>query len=314
MDLILIFDLMRQFGRSLHFLFSGVLLLILASCGLRYTPVESPRDMIKKRQQMIIDQLSADFAKEHVQYQAVRFGQSITIKPPSHYTLDSLYGVKYELEKKGLINRELENQIALQRQVVLQDNQEIYYREQHIFSIKDSIQTSLIFADLSVNTQNQVVTMDIHQSHELEENQKFYFACFFLRESFLYPSSYMDESEEAFYEYYGEKFQQLQGKEQTTFLSFTLQLMKKARQERNLDKVNLIKQMVREYAQGTRKNYLNERFDSIEEFFDDQDQLAYYKVIYTFSVKGEENDYHSQQCELYLDPYLQLQDILWMKH
>lgn len=290
--------------------FPLLFLILLTSCGLKYEAVESPRDLIEKRQKAVIEQLNADFTSREMTYTPYKFGQSATIKPSSHFVLDSLYAIKYKLEQKQLIDKKLDERIAIQRQIILQDTSETYYLEKHVFSVVENAKFTAFLADVSVNSKQEVLTLDIIEAHEIDKNLISYFSSFVLKESFIYPNTYPDQSELAFYELYREKMEDLTGKEKTDFLNFTLTIMRIAQKGKNIDKSYLIKQMVRNYAQGEQKNYMNERFDRLEEFYNDKNEVSYFLVDYTFFVKEENQDYKAKRVQVFLDPYLQLMELV----
>lgn len=299
------------FGRlKLHLFYICTVLFFLFSCGLKYEPVQTPRDLIEKRQAAIMEQMKQDFSARGLGYKAVKFGQSVTVKPPSHYLLDSLYNQKYELEKKQKISKSLEQQILLQRNVVLQDTTPVYYIEKHIFSVEDQGKFTAFMADVSVNKKNELMTIDILDSDEIDQKLMKYYSSFMLRESFIYPDTYPDESELAFYDFYEEKLEQLDGDERTLFLNFVLRVMQIAYKGKNVDKAYLIKELVRFYAQGSSKNYIDERFNDMDEFYDEQNRISHYKINYTYSVKDDLGTYRRQNCELVLDEYLQLVELI----
>ncbi|MGV3630567.1 MAG: hypothetical protein ACO1O6_05155 [Bacteroidota bacterium] len=286
------------------------ILLLLASCGgLTYVPVKTPAEFEAERREAVVQQLREDFGKTNVKYAPVAFGVPGIVKPPSHYELDSLYALKYKLEKQGQTSESLEEQIKVQQLVVSSDTIPAYYLEKHVFSVEDSTKFEVFYADLYINESNKITSVEILESARIQPKDAKMYSCYILGESFLYPHAYPDPAETEFYAFYNSRLESLEGFEKKQFLDFMLSVMRVASRYESLDKSFLIKEFTRQYVQGTARNMLDENFIKMEEFYNEKKELLYYYVDYECSMQDKEGTLVVKRYELYLDPWLQLMEV-----
>lgn len=294
---------MKKGKIQLYFVGNLTIFFFLFSCGLKYTPIETPIDKENQRKQIIINQLTSDFENQNLKYLSYGFGKSYVLKPPSFYILDSLYEVKYQLYKKNIkADKSLNDKIAIQQNIVNSDTGSVYYIENHIFTVKKDSTFDVFYAEILLDQQNKISKMKILESPEIEKKLIDFYACYKFRESFLYPHLPADEAELAFYDLYEEKIQSLTGSDKDEFLNFMLSVMKTAYRISSLDKSELIKEYVRNYIHGRNYHSFQEEFVKMEEI-SDENYSTYYDVIYQYSTKDENK---IEKFELYLNPYLQL--------
>lgn len=295
--------------RRAVFSFMSVLFLLFSCGGLTYVPVKTPAEFEVERRKAMVEQLRSDFAQQKLKYSPVAFGVPVVIKPESHYKLDSLYGIKYELEKLNQYSEKLEQEIKVQQLLVSTDTVAAHYLEKHVFSVEDSSKYEVLYADLYVDMHNKIFGTVINETAEIQRKDVNMYSCYVLGESFLYPHSYPDVAEIEFYALYNSRLQSLSGEEKQQFLNFMLSVMRAANRYESLDKSFLIQEFTRQYVQGTARNMLDERFLKMEEFFNDKNELLYYYVEYEYSVKGPDNGMILKRFEVYLDPWLQLMEV-----
>ncbi len=293
--------------RQAALLFCLALLAFLFSCGgLTYVPVKTPADFEEERREVVTEQLRSDFSQQKMRYVPVAFGVQTVVKPQSHYKLDSLYGLKYELEKQGLTNQKLEDEIKVEQLIVSTDTTAAYYLEKHVFSLEDSLKYEAVFAYLYVDAANKISRVEIKEITNVQRKDVGMYACYVLDESFLYPHAFPDPAEAEFYALYKTKLQSLEEEEKTNFLNHMLSVMRVANRYESLDKSFLISEFTRQYVQGNSRNMLDERFVEMKEFFDDKNELLYYYIDYECSTSDVNNELVLKRYEVYLDPYLQL--------
>lgn len=281
--------------------------LLFNSCQtLKYQAVKTPKERERERKSAIENYLKSEFEKKAISYTSIAFGKPTIVKPASYYVLDSLYEIKYRNELRNRIDRELEKQISAQQVQVNADTTPVYVIEKHVFSLKENETYKGLCANITISKNNEVQTMEILQANIVPKNLIYYFADYCLNESFVYAGATLDESELAFYEFYSDKLTSLDGKEADAFLETMLHVMKIASDTKNLDKTNLIELMALYYAFGTSLNPVDLKFLTIEEFLTSDNQLAYYQVVFSYSVKNQFNQAIRNVINIKLDPYLSL--------
>ncbi len=278
---------------------------ILVSCGLKYEPVKTPIDKEKLRKEQIVSQLNDDFTKQGKSYKNYGFAPSTVLKPPSYFRLDSLYEVKYKLEQEGKIDKKLEEKIQLQKNIIYNDTNFIFYIENHVFSITEDSVFTMLNAEIYTDRTNKINTIEILESVNLDKKLGNFYAYYKLRQSFVSPEFEADEAELAFYDFYQQKAEKLEGTEKDEFIQFMLTVMKTANKISSLDKSLLIKEFVRYFVQGQSRNYLDEKFERMEEFYDDENKLVNYQIDYQYLSKQKEIS-EIKKVRIILDPYLQL--------
>jgi hypothetical protein len=294
-----------------NYFFILVTILFLGSCtSLQYQPIQTPQQLDKYREQAIENYLKIEFQNKQIEYQSIAFGQTTVVKPTTYYFLDSLYELKYKLERKNKVDPSLEKKIKEQRLLVSQDTTPIYYIEEHIFTTKEKEVYSVFFTEVTISKDQQIQTMEIKRTAIIPKNLIYYFADFCLNKSFVYEGASIDDSEIAFYEFYGEKLENISNVEEANeFLITMLKVMKKASDTKNLDKANLIKLMTLDYLFGNSMVPSDLTFLSLDEVLKEGGELAYYQVSLVYLPKIEENRPTKKLLNIKLDPYLDLIEI-----
>lgn len=301
-----------RFNRQILLLLTTVIFgcLIQTSCSsLKYIPVKTPAELEQERQAKIEEQLSADFKKQNLRYKSLGFASPTVVKPPSYYLLDSMYGVKYTLEKNNQFDSQLEEQIKIQKLIVANDTTPVLFQERNAFSIEDSTSYEVLLAELYVSQDQKIESFEIIESSKIDRKLSQMYAAYLLKESFIYPHAEAGEAEIEFYNLYGSMLNSLQGKAKQEFLEFMLTVMKVAYRYNNLDKDFLIKEFVRHFVQGETRNMLDEKFHKMEEFFGENNDLLYYYVDYQYHEKNSLENSEVTRVEVFLDPYLRLIEI-----
>jgi hypothetical protein len=278
---------------------------LLSACStLKHEPLKTPKDIDKQRKISIEVELKKQFNDNNLKYSSINFGQSFLIKPPSYFILDSLYNVKFELEKRNRIDKNLEQKILNQKMMVQNDTTPIYYEYEHVFTVEDSSQLTVFYSLVTLNKNNKVETIKIEHSSPIKRNLARFYAYFKLKKAFVYPGADIDESELAFYDLYQEKLIQLSETEEEKLLECMFRVMKIANDIKSLDKSNLIKMMVLGYVQN--KSFLasTDIFYSINEVYEENNFI--YEVEHSYLDKNENK---IKKVLVKLNPYLELIEI-----
>ena len=178
------------------------ILLVVSSCGLRYTPPETAEEFEDRRHRAIERHFQLELQKDSLEYRSIAFGETTFIKPSSYRVLDSLFEIKYQNEKKGIRDKELENIISEQQDIVRLDTSKVKYLEHHVFSYpyKDSIQ--VIESEVMINRDLTILSVDILSLALITKRNDERYKQYLFEESFVYPGTMATEEEEFFYRYF----------------------------------------------------------------------------------------------------------------
>lgn len=274
----------------LKFLYPFTLLLFLTACGLNYSTIPTPINQSAERRKAISAHLIEIFAKDSAVYADMAWGKTKTVKPLSYKQLDSLYAIKYNLERQGKRNVDLEDEIKIQRQIALNDTAPILYIEDHMFSVtvgeKMSVYSSKIETDKNHTIRNAQINASNNLNSELLEEFKIYT----FEESFINRGYAPEISERAFYIRYKKRADELtSSEEKDAFINHTLFVMQRARGARTLDTKELIEEVVRFKTINDKRFYMkNEEFKSMEEMVmkteDGGTVVTGYQIQYTYQL------------------------------
>ncbi len=271
---------------SLKILFVGLILALLTRCGIQYTTPTTPVSLASDRKAAIQKQLKETFEKDSAVYSDIAWGQTKTLKPLIYKELDSLYAIKYRMEREGKRDTELDDQIKLQRQIALNDTAQILYQEDHLFGVRKNNKLSIYSAIFETTKDHVIRNSKIKDSQEIDPKLIEEYKEYTFMESFINPGFAASSQENNFYAKFKSKENSLIGSARDTFLNHTLQIMQLARIARSLKTTDLLKQVVTYHVNGDDfKGVSNLNFESMEEIvtkIDEKDFVTGYQVIYTF--------------------------------
>lgn len=283
--------------------FSG-LALWLGSCGLKYVPQTPPEDKQLQRQKVIEQRIETEFAAKNMAYKSIAFGKTVTVKPASFIKLDSLFEEKYKLEQTGRKDRELDERIGVQRLICQTDTNEILYMEEHVFSLTSDSVSEVLSGDFSLNSRNEIRSVEFTQSYVIPANLVTYYTYYVLNESFMFSSAAPSSEEADFYQLYKGQAGNLFGSQKEAFVIHTLKLMKLARTKKSLQKQMFLEELTREQLEAkTTKDIEFTRVDQVSKANND---VEYYIVECSYSRKTGENSFVKEKYILQFDPYLML--------
>src|SRR5690554_3494176 len=125
--------------------------LMFFSCGLRYIPQPTPESTQLDRRNLIERTIESEFKSQNKVYQPIGYGETVKIKPVSFIQLDSLFEQKYQLERVGKRDAQLEETIKLQQIVCQNDTNEILYLERHVFTLEGDSAAEILSGDFYIN-------------------------------------------------------------------------------------------------------------------------------------------------------------------
>jgi hypothetical protein len=291
-------------------LFLSFVLFSQFSCeSLKYVPIKTPAEKDKERRIAVMAELEKEFAENGLKYRPLGFGFPSVLKPSSHYVLDSLYEIKYKNETQGIVSKNVDDQIQIQKNIIYSDTTKIYFIENHVFSLEKEHFYECVHAEIFVDADYKINTLEILESIKSEYRLSEFYEAYKLKKSFLLKNYEADPAELEFYNFYQQKIDVLPLHEKEEFINFMLVIMRTARNISSLDKKVLIKEFVRYFVQGQTRNYLEEKFNKMEEFYDEKNNLLYYAIEYQYSKRNEEKLTEILNVRVFLDPYLQLIEI-----
>lgn len=289
--------------------FPLLFLIFLSACGLKYTPSETPEMNTDKRRLAVQNYLRETFQKDSSIYENMAFGKTQTLKPISYKVLDSLYGVKYNLEQKGKRDTDLEREILIQRQIALNDTNQLLYIENHLFSLKKKDVLTIYSAALQVNSSNEIKAVDIFETTKIAPGNLEIFKIYTFEESFLHPGYAPLPEESIFYRRYKERAAELNGDAKDTFIQNTLFVMRSAQKVQTLKTTALISEIIRSRILGFERTAAkNELFETMEETYEKingSEVMTGYAIVYSF--KKISNDLTTTyRYAIKLSPYFEV--------
>jgi hypothetical protein len=214
---------MRRFLSAIFVLLN--ILFVVTSCGLRYTPPETAEEFQERRHRAIERHFQQELTKDSLEYRSIAFGETTVIKPRSFRVLDSLFEIKYQNEKRDIRDKELENIIQEQQDLVRRDTTLIIYKEHHIFSYPHNDSIQVIESDVQINRELSILNIDILSLALIAKKNDERYKQYLFEESFVYPGTMATEEEELFYRFFKEAHFSAPSYEKDAVLDHILELM-----------------------------------------------------------------------------------------
>jgi hypothetical protein len=287
-------------------------ILSMVSCGLKYTPVESPSAFEQRRHDTIERYLSNTFNTSNNRYKSIAFGTAQTIKPLSYQKLDSLFEQKYSNEKKGITDEKLDNLIENQRMISLNDTNKVVYIENHIFALVHGDTLEIYDGNFRLSNSLTVDDVNLNESVYLPKKYEELYKVYLFEEAFITVGFPSTPAEKQFYSIYKSESANLKGAKKDTFIQNTLLLMDYASKTHTLDTETLIQYSVLKILHGN--SYLNhsDKFSQLEQLVEVNDKkeemLIGYTITCTFLEKNENNVSISKTFKFIFDAFLQLKE------
>jgi hypothetical protein len=276
-------------------------LILVSSCGLRYVPQETPQSSESDRRALIEETIQREFKSQNKTYTPIGYGETVTIKPVSYLKLDSLFAQKYNLEKRGKSDANLEEAIKMQQIVCKEDTNQVLYLERHVFTLTSDTSAEILSGDFYIGKDNYLKDVKFTESYHVDKDYINYYSLYVFEQPFLGGET-LTTDEKNFYTLYKAALQTRTDKD--AFLNNTLKIMQIAYYKRTLDTQTLLKELTRKYVHNNQSNYSDEVFVKIEQV-SDGNQLIKYVVQYQ-SVSKTTTGFFTTKQELEFDPYLML--------
>ena len=281
----------------------------LYSCGLKYPPPETPENFEIKRHKAVEEHIRKSLLSDSISYSSIAFGDTKTIKPASFRTLDSLFEIKYRNEQKMIYDRELDNIIATQRQLVSMDTAKINYLEFHVFSYQEGDSIRIVEAevmmDRNLQVKNETILSTILIPKKMVENYKRYL----FNESFLYPGSMSTLEEDQIYGFFKQEVNQRIGMEKDELILHILTIMDQAYRKKTVRTSELLVMQAKKEIEKISKEL---KIESVSEIYTDTStidgkQRGYY--WFTLYVFDPSNPLTLQEYYFRFDELLRLESV-----
>jgi hypothetical protein len=283
--------------------------LLIVSCGLQFMPPETPESLTNQRRTSIQKYLVLTLQNDSTVYKSLAFGKTKTLKPLTYLRLDSLYRIKYNLEKQGRRDKDLENEVLIQQQIALNDTNGLVYLESHLFSLTTANIATVYSAEMKTNQAHEIKGVEIFETTNIAPQNLELFQIYTFEESFLQPGYKALSEEKNFYTQYKNRAATLQGEAKDNFVQNALNVMRAAKKVQSLKTISLLSEIVRERILGVNRQFAkNETFESMEETFekiDDVEVLTGYLIKYSFQ-KIENGLTTSYRYLIKASPYLEI--------
>lgn len=275
---IIIFE--KTFCMKISLIVSLIVLILISACGLQYTPTETREDLSEKRKNAVSQYIRDAYKDSSVVYQSLVFAPSTLIKPYHHRLLDSLYEVKLENEQSGRFDKDLEEKINNQKNVIANSKEKIAYIEHHVYSIQTQGVSNTYYADVNFGTSDTVTGFTITQSYEFPSDLLRIFKSYITRESILYPNYGPTEEESEFYTFFDDEMSRRPLYEQNEFLTHMLNTFLIARTIRSLETQKILEQFAVIQSDNRKYDPLLDVIHSVNGVWEN-DQLLRYEVNFT---------------------------------
>ncbi|MDD2982771.1 MAG: hypothetical protein PHQ74_05235 [Crocinitomicaceae bacterium] len=290
---------------SIHirFIIIATLVSSLVSCGLKYTPQVSPESKRDERKLVIESEIQREFAAQNKQYKSIGFGEMVTVKPASYISLDSLFELKYNLERQGKRTKEIDENIAMQRLICQNDTNEVLYMEQHVFSLEGDSTAEVLSGNFSLNAKNELRKVKFTSSYVIPKDLVTFYNYYITESAFLTNNNYPTQQEKAFYDSYKNELTNRSGAQEDAFLIHTLRLMKIARKNQSLDKQKTLEALTKLAVHKGNIDYKSEVFVKVEQHSKESGEISFYSVEYQFAKPIGTDSYVTEKYILQFDAF-----------
>lgn len=285
-------------------------LMSIASCGLKYTPVESPAAFEQRRHDSIESYLTRTFNTPNNRYKSIAFGATQTIKPLSYQKLDSLFAQKYSNEKKGIRDEKLDQLIENQRMISLNDTNKVIYIENHIFALVKGDTCEIYDGNFRLSNDLSIQDVNLNESVYLQKKYEEMYKVYLFEEAFITVGYPPTEGEKEFYGFYKTASNNLSGSKRDAFIQHTLNIMDYAAKNHTLDIETLLRYSILKNLHGN--SYINhlDKFSTLDQLIEINDKkeeiLVGYKLSCSFIETNENNMQVQRNYTFLFDEYLQI--------
>lgn len=282
-----------------------LLTFLFTACGLQYVAPPTPISQTDERRKVIEKHLQKEFEKDSSVYVSIAYAKTEMKKPVSYRELDSLYEVKYQNERKGVNDKELERNIQIQRQIALNDTNPVLFVETHLFGVKKDGNLAVYSSQFETTPDHTIRNVVIHDSYNIPSAKLEFYKRYLMDESILYSGYAPTDLEGELYDLYRAEESKRTGASRDSLLDHALDVFSLISRKRILKKVTLLEELtsqaVDKVEDGKKEN---PRFEAIEEDVvvqDGKNILLGYQVEYAFT-KVKDGLNYTLNYKVYFDP------------
>jgi hypothetical protein len=288
----------------------SILILVVSACGLHYTPPESPESFLDRRHNACEAYMKKNLG-DSIVYSSIAFGETVVLKPASFRSLDSLYQQKYNNEKNGTVDKELDEIIEGQRMIVQNDTNKVFYKEYHVFSIKEGDSLRIVQSEFKLDQGAMVRDFKILESVLIPRKHNERYKQYLFNESFIYPGIFATEEEERFYNFYKSPLAELSPLEKDNLINHTLNLMEIGYKKKTVRVQDLLQNQARFALFQEYKAISEETFSEIfsKNTVDETGKESLDSYWFTYTLKDTENPSKKTEYYFLFDAYLRLKTV-----
>jgi hypothetical protein len=285
----------------------------MSSCGLKYTPTESPATFEQNRHTAVENYIKKEIASTGSEYAPIAFGETQTIKPISYKQLDSLYALKYEKEKKHQTDKQLDERIEAQRMVALNDTNRVIYIEDHIFSLGKGDTLEIYSGLFQMKKELIIEDVILKESVFLPKRYGELYKEYLFEESFLFPGNLASGEEQNFYSFFKQPIEGFSKAEKDALILHTLKLMEIGAKISSINTNALLKKQTTTYFHGASYGNFKEIFSEIKEVVELNEKgkeiVIGYVFDYSYTEKTSDSTVQPQLYRMEYDAYLRLTNV-----
>lgn len=222
-------------NRQLLYTISAILILQLASCGLKYVPSQTAEELETNRRASLESQLKADFSSIGKTYTHLTYGKMVIQKPASYHRLDSLFQIKYQLEQNYRSTKEIDPLIESQQMVILSDTSEVFYVETNWFELSSDTLLEYLIGKFYLNNKNVIRQTEILEQFSTDKSNQEWARIFMKETGFISNDVYLTTDEMNFFNVMKAQEFALTGEQKELFLDNVFHVMKVANSIKSLD-------------------------------------------------------------------------------
>lgn len=285
-------------------------LLFLFSCGLKYDAPESYESFEEKRQNAVEQYVQKELNLKNQKYTSIAFGETEVVKPTNFRQLDSLYALKYENEQKGKIDNRLEEEIELQRILVLNDTNKVIYIEDHVFSIGIGDTIEYYSALFQLGDDLQVDDVVIKESVYLPVRYNELYLRYLFEESILEPGYLANSEELAFYSFFKMPLNNMSKPERDEFIMHSLDVLEVAYNISSINTSEILKALASKHLLGKSYVSFTKSYSPImeETIMDDSGNkiTSGYSFEFSYKERKEDKTFQTNSYSMEFDQYFRL--------
>lgn len=252
------------------------IVLLMNSCGLKYEQLPTLEDKDAIRKSAIENYMFNEFKNDSLQYQPLSWEKTTVIKPYSYQVLDSLYSIKYKLEKQGKYDAKLEEKIGIQKQILANDTSSILWDINHIYALNYKNTSEVQFSTFTLNNKDEIKTVTLNDVVEIPKKHVNHYLLYLKNESFLHQGFSATSNEQGLYLTFKNEEELKSGEERYQIIEKAMNMIDIAVSVRSASPKDLCKAVIIKQLENRVYNPTIDRFSSVDGAFENEVLIGYY--------------------------------------